>query len=436
MDNDTKTREVVLRLLSNIASAREIQQYLDRFSAQDSHFAVVKVGGAILRDELDTLASSLSFLPRVGLVPIVIHGAGPQLDASLDDAGVESIRRDGMRITTTEVLRIARNVFQQQNLNLVEALQAREAGATSVISGVFEADYLDRDRFGLVGEISQVHLDPVRASVRGNCIPVIASLGETGHGQILNINADVAANHLVREIEPFKIIFVTGTGGLLDEDGQVISTINLATDYEPLMNAPWVHSGMRLKLKQISDLLADLPLSSSVSIIKPGDMARELFTHRGSGTLVRRGEHITVASSWDEIDTDRLRTLLETGFGRSLDDDYFAKTALDSAYISESYRAAAIITHGGPVAQLDKYAVAEEARGEGLGRALWQRMQTDHQRLFWRARPDNPINEFYLGESDGRVRTGEWNVYWYGIEDFSLIGQCVDRAVSRPATIG
>lgn len=436
MHDDIKTREVVLRLLSNIASAREIQQYLDRFSALDSHFAVVKVGGAILREELDTLASSLSFLPRVGLVPIVIHGAGPQLDTALEEAGIESIRRDGMRITTTDVLRVARTVFQQENLSLVEALQARDTGATSVISGVFQADYLDRDRFGLVGDIKSVHLDPVRASVRGNCIPVIASLGETGHGQILNINADVAANHLVREIEPFKIIFVTGTGGLLDEDGQVISTINLATDYQRLMDAPWVHSGMQLKLKQIKDLLDDLPLSSSVSIIRPGDMARELFTHRGSGTLVRRGEQIQVMADWAETDTARLRTLLEIGFGRALDPDYFDKTTLDSAYVSDSYRAAAIITHGGPVAQLDKYAVAEDARGEGLGRALWQRMEADHKQLFWRARPDNPINEFYLGESDGRVRTGEWNVYWYGIDDFGLIGRCVDEAVSRPPTIG
>jgi bifunctional N-acetylglutamate synthase/kinase len=63
-----------------MASAKEIQQYLKRFSQLDaSRFAVVKVGGAVLRDDLDALASSLAFLQEVGLTPIVVHGAGPQL---------------------------------------------------------------------------------------------------------------------------------------------------------------------------------------------------------------------------------------------------------------------------------------------------------------------------------------------------------------------
>ena len=77
-------RSTIVRLLSNMASAKEIQQYLKRFSQLDAaRFAVVKVGGAILRDDLDALVSSLAFLQQVGLTPIVIHGAGPQLDEEL-----------------------------------------------------------------------------------------------------------------------------------------------------------------------------------------------------------------------------------------------------------------------------------------------------------------------------------------------------------------
>ena len=84
MNHDSPVRDTIVRLLSNIGSAREIQQYLKRFSQRDaSRFAVVKVGGAILRDDLEALVSSLGFLQQVGLTPIVIHGAGPQLDAEL-----------------------------------------------------------------------------------------------------------------------------------------------------------------------------------------------------------------------------------------------------------------------------------------------------------------------------------------------------------------
>ncbi len=181
-----------------MASAKEISQYLKRFSQLDAkRFAVVKVGGAVLRDDLEALTSSLSFLQEVGLTPIVLHGAGPQLDTELSAAGIEKHTVNGLRVTTPEALAIVRRVFQSANLELVEALQRNGARATSITGGVFEADYLDRDTYGLVGEVNKVNLAPIEASLRAGSIPVIASLGETAGGQILNVNADFAANELV-----------------------------------------------------------------------------------------------------------------------------------------------------------------------------------------------------------------------------------------------
>src|SRR4029078_10567121 len=96
-------RSTIVRLLSNMGSAKEIQQYLKRFSQLDAaRFAVVKVGGAILRDDLDALVSSLSFLQQVGVTPLVVHGAGPQLDEQLQAAGIEKQTVDGLRVTTPE----------------------------------------------------------------------------------------------------------------------------------------------------------------------------------------------------------------------------------------------------------------------------------------------------------------------------------------------
>jgi acetylglutamate synthase len=84
MEAHTELRNTIVRLLSNIGSAKEIQQYLKRFSQLDAkRFAVVKVGGAILADDLENLVSSLAFLQQVGLTPIVVHGAGPQLNEEL-----------------------------------------------------------------------------------------------------------------------------------------------------------------------------------------------------------------------------------------------------------------------------------------------------------------------------------------------------------------
>ena len=436
MQAHSNTRQTIIRLLSSMGSAREIDQYLKRFSQLDAkRFAVVKVGGAVLRDDLEALVSSLTFLQQVGLTPIVVHGAGPQLDAELAAAGIEKRTVDGMRVTTPEALAIVRRVFQASNLTLVEALQQVGARATSITGGVFEADYLDRDALGLVGEVRRVNLAPIEASLQAGSIPVLASLGETPAGQILNVNADVSANELVRALRPYKIIFLTGTGGLLDRQGRVIDSINLSTEFDDLMEQEWINGGMRLKIQQIHELLGDLPLSSSVSITRPAELARELFTHKGSGTLVRRGERVQRATRWDELDLPRLRGLIESSFGRTLVADYFERTPLLRAYVSENYRTAVILTEVDGVSYLDKFAVLDEAQGEGLGRAVWQVMREETPQLFWRSRQGNGVNQFYHAESDGCFRHGPWRTFWYGLEDFDVIRACVKHTMQRPATL-
>ena len=136
MQPHAQTRQTIVRLLSSMASAKEISQYLKRLSQLEAkRFAVVKVGGAVLRDDLEALTSSLSFLQQVGLTPIVVHGAGPQLDEEMAAAGIAKKTVDGLRYTDPPVLSVVRRVAQQENLRLVEALQAQGVRATSVTSG-------------------------------------------------------------------------------------------------------------------------------------------------------------------------------------------------------------------------------------------------------------------------------------------------------------
>lgn len=436
MESHKQTRQTIIRLLSSMASAKEISQYVKRFSQLDAkRFAVVKVGGAVLRDDLEALTSSLSFLQEVGLTPIVVHGAGPQLDEEMTAAGIVKQTVDGLRVTTPEVLAIVRKVFLQQNLALVEALQESGARATSIVSGVFEAQYKDQQTYGLVGEVKRINQSPIEASLKAGSIPVIASLGETVGGQILNINADFAANELVQVLQPYKIIFLTGTGGLLDDKGAVIDSINLSTEYDELMAQPWINGGMRVKIEQIKDLLDKLPLTSSVSITKPAELAKELFTHRGSGTLVRRGERVLRFDSWQGVDLERMRELIESSFGRKLVADYFEKSIPYRIYISENYRTALILNREEGFAYLDKFAVLDDAQGEGLGRAVWHVMREENPQLFWRSRHNNQVNIFYYAESDGCYKQEKWKVFWYGIEDFADIERCVAHCRTRAATL-
>ena len=437
MTASTHTRQTIVRLLSGMASQKEVTQYLKRFSQLDAaRFAVVKVGGAVLRDDLDALTSSLAFLQDVGLTPIVLHGAGPQLDAALAEAGIAREVVDGLRVTSPEALAVVRRVFHAQNLRLVDALQRFGARATSLVGGVFEARPLDAATYGLVGEVRCVDTAPLHASLQAGSIPVIASLGETAGGQILNINADFAANALVQALQPYKIVFLTGTGGLLDGEGRVIDSINLSSEYAHLMAQPWLGGGMRLKLEQVKALLDVLPPASSVSITRPSELARELFTHRGSGTLVRRGERVLVAEDWSSVDVPRLRALIESAFGRPLAADYFERTTLHRAYVSEHYRAAVVLTREKAGTYLDKFAVLDEAQGEGLGRAVWQAMREGNPSVFWRSRRGNPVNPFYFAECDGCVKQPEWKVFWYGMDDLGAVARCVEHCRTRQPTRG
>jgi len=429
------TQDIIVKLLANIGSKKEVEQYLRHYAGVDSQkFAVVKVSGSILEGSLDSLASSLTFLQRVGLYPIVVHGAGPQLNRAAEAAGIKTERIDGLRVTSPALLEIAREVFQRENLMLADALESYGTRARPILSGVFQARRAADSRLGLVGEVVRVNDAPIRSSITNGHLPILAPLGETPDGQILNVNADVAARELALSVHSHKIIFLTETGGLLDENGLILSAVNLDEDYEDLMQKPWVHSGMRLKIQEISALLRQLPRSSSVSITSPDHLAKELFTHRGAGTLVRIGERVNRFDDFSGIDTERLRSLLELCFGRQLDADYFTKKKPYRIYLADSYRATAIFTYEG-MPYLDKFAVTTEAQGEGIGGSIWKRIKRDIPQFFWRSRAINPINEWYADKADGSYKTDTWVVYWSGTKDFSEIQSAIERALAMPATL-
>ncbi|KAJ3120475.1 N-acetyl-gamma-glutamyl-phosphate reductase/acetylglutamate kinase, partial [Nowakowskiella sp. JEL0407] len=221
--------ETIIKLLYNIGSRKEVDQYIRHFSSVQSHqFAVIKVGGAVLTDDIDTLASALTFLNRVGLYPIVLHGAGPQLNKLLEDAGVEARYEGGIRITDEKTLEVARGVFQQENLKLVEALERLGTRARPINGGTFIAEYLDREKYEFVGKIVGVDKGLIESSIRAGALPILTSLAETRSGQILNVNADVAAGELARVLKPLKIVYLNEKGGLMHgKTGKKIDVINL-----------------------------------------------------------------------------------------------------------------------------------------------------------------------------------------------------------------
>jgi acetylglutamate kinase len=427
------TRQTIVELLSNIQDGKEIRAYLQRFSALDqSRFAVIKIGGAILQDQLKETADALAFLHTVGLTPIVLHGGGPQLDKVLAERGIETPKIDGLRVTDARTMDAARDVFIGENIKLVEAVRAEGVEADGLVAGVIEADYLDKEKYGFVGEPTNVRLGMLRSIVKSGAVPILTCLGIAPGGQLLNINGDSATRALVAALQPMKVIFLTSTGGLLDKHKRPMHSINLASDYDKLMKAEWVNGGMRLKLQEIKRLLEALPLTSSVSITTPHGLIRELFTHGGSGTLVRMGEPIRTFTSKTRLDRARTEALVEAAFGRRLKPEWWDGLDIHQVFMSESYRAGAILTKIDDFIYLDKFAVVEEARGEGLSRTVWRQFTKQNPVFWWRSRTVNNFNAFYNDVATGAVKKGMWTVFWIGETDWRRIERIAERVAALP----
>ncbi len=436
INNRHKIKETIIQLLSNLANPKEIQQYLKRFAeAGQSHFAVVKVSGSILKNDMDNLCSSLTFLERIGLFPIVVHGAGVQLNEKLARAGIETSFIDGQRVTTPEVLELASKTFMQQNLALSRKLQIKGVKTASMVQGVFKASKSSNADLGFVGENIKVDLTEIQTAIDSGIIPIISSMATTDTGQCLNISADLATSHLAIALNPYKIIFLADAEGLFFENGNFISSINLVTDFKNLMDHEEISEGTKLKIKQVNDILAKLPETASVSITKPQNLAKELFTHRGSGTLIRKGELIILHEGNDTLDRRRLTHLIQQSFNRTLDADYFENNELFRSYVTFCYRAASIMLMVNGIPYLDKFVVADDAKGDGLGKALWRKMNDENPNFFWRSRIDNPINSFYFSKCTGCYKTEKWIVFWTGDIEMDQVDQCIDYALAKKSTL-
>lgn len=327
---------------------------------------------------------------------------------------------------------VARPLMYKENLRLVEALEDKGVRARGIQHGVFQCSYLDRENLGLVGEVEQVELDAIESAVRSGAVPVLTCLGESPSGQVLNINADIATRDLVWKLQPHKVIFLSPTGGLLDRQDRIISAVSLTNDYEALMEQPWVHSGMRLKLQQINEMLQRLPDSASVSITSAAHLTRELFTYRGAGTLVRKGESINVYEAPDAETLVAVNSLVEKSFQRKLKDGWYEKLNEPLVMLSETGRAAAVITNGvDGLPYLEKFIVTSEAQGEGLGAAIWQVVNARYSSLYWRSRNTNPITPWYFQQADSSNRAGHWVVFTIGIENADQRERCVADSLAR-----
>jgi len=386
----------VLTFLESVGRRSEAEFYLRLFlRLPPESFGIIAPGATVIRYALDSLVEQLKFLADLGLhAPVVLGLYDPERGASSSERLVKRVQLAGMDVCSHEV---------------------------------GEADLAEK----------------LRAELRADRLPVVnfrALDGQTIEDRLNELGG------LARELDTRKFVLLRRRGGLkpltrgklemapgyfLPTDAGRISIINLRTDRAGIVagkTLPKRDAELLAAAERLIDLSQPTPILASIT--SPLNLLKELFTVKGAGTLIKLGSAVSRHRSYVNLDTGRLRRLLEASFGRALDDEFFERTPL-AVYVEEEYRGAAVVAHGNPVPYLSKFAVEPEAQGEGMGRDLWQAISRDYPALYWRGRADNPIASWYASVCDGMMRLPEWNVYWRGIET-QRIPEVIEAARSHP----
>ena len=270
---------------------------------------VVKFGGNAMgkKEYVSSFAEDIVLLQQVGMLPIVVHGGGPQIGEMLSKLKIKTEFIDGLRVTDSETIDVVEMVLSGvTNKSIVTAIS--NAGAKAVgISGkdgnlitakrlmkIDENSDSNVERaidLGFVGVPKKIDTQVIKALINEKMIPVIAPVGMGEDGLTYNINADTATGAISAAMKASRMIMLTDVSGVLDEKGKLIPelTINEALD---LIKNKVVVGGMIPKLRTCIDAVEG---GAEASVIMDGRMPHslllELFTEHGVGTIIRKNDN-------------------------------------------------------------------------------------------------------------------------------------------------
>ncbi|MDO5492209.1 MAG: acetylglutamate kinase [Nesterenkonia sp.] len=304
MSETTTFRDSDSRLSAATKAATLIEAlpWMQRFAGET---IVIKYGGnAMVDDDLRrAFAEDVVFLRHVGVNPVVVHGGGPQINAMLETLGVESVFRGGYRVTTEETMEVVRMVLTGQvGRELVGLINSHGPYAVG-LSGedgallraarqrvVVDGEEVD---LGLVGEVTGVNPRGVEDLLAAGRIPVISTVAPEFDadgrptGQVLNVNADIAAASVASALGAAKLIMLTDVEGLYADWPDRDSLVSSISASELRTMLPSLSSGMIPKMTAALHAVdAGVHRAAVVDGREPHSMLLEIVTTDGVGTEV------------------------------------------------------------------------------------------------------------------------------------------------------
>jgi acetylglutamate kinase len=270
----------------------EALAYISRFRGKR---CVIKYGGAAMtRDSLKrSFCDDVLLLHSVGLLPVVIHGGGPEITRALEKTGAREEIVDGIRVTPEADLRVVEMVLTGQiNGELVTQLNrqgAHAVGLSGKDAALLRAKKLVREDgrdLGQVGELVDINHGFVESLLGQGYIPVISPIGLGGDGEGYHLNGDIVAAGIAQAIGAYKLIYLSDVPGVLDQ-GELVTELSSA-ELRARLDRGAITGGMAIKAASILQALAGGV--RAVHVIDgrtPHNVIAELFTDTGVGTIVR-----------------------------------------------------------------------------------------------------------------------------------------------------
>ncbi len=285
--NQTKAQEVASVLT-------EALPYIQRFS---NSTVVVKYGGNAMTE--DTLKASFArdivLMKLVGINPVIVHGGGPQIGELLNRLGKTSQFIDGLRVTDGATMDVVEMVLggavNKEIVSLIHHHGGKAIGLTGKDGQLITAEKLpvkdEASDIGYVGKIKHINTEVLNVALNSDFIPVIAPIGVDENGQSYNINADTVAGELAGVLRSEKLILLTNTAGVLDQQGDTLTGLD-ADKIEQLIQQGVITGGM---LPKVDACLGAVKKGvDSVHIIDgriPHAVLLEILTDEGVGTLIK-----------------------------------------------------------------------------------------------------------------------------------------------------
>ena len=225
-------------------------------NSKSGSVVVIKYGGhAMENDELKKyFCEDIATLCRLGILPVIVHGGGPQIAKMLKTLSIESKFINGLRVTDAATMEVAQMILCGSiNKDLVGMISGQSGvkgalGLCGLDSKLIQAKTVSKE-LGLVGDPTIVNSQVIKDLLASSLVPVIAPIGynEEGGGS-LNINADTAAGAVAEALKASKLLLLTDITGVLDKDKNLIDKIK-STSFKGLVSDGTISGGMIPKLE-------------------------------------------------------------------------------------------------------------------------------------------------------------------------------------------